>query len=134
MTNKNLFRWTVMMIATLKKTTSIVIIFLLALLVLSGCQSEKIIHIPLVTDYSLRVNQKLATNNNPPEFYLCDYVWNSCSEATYRWSGEGERCTRKKGKHKGVKKDYRNKSALLTMKLRKNTHENTVEKNNCIFK
>lgn len=123
-----------MMSTTLKKTTNTIIIFLLGLLVLSGCQSEKIIQIPLVTDYSLRVNQEFATENNPPEFYLCDYEWNSCSEVTYRWSGEGERLHKKKSKHKGAKKGYRNKSALLTMKLRKNTHENTVEKNNCIFK
>jgi len=97
-------------------------------LILSGCQSEKIIHLSVVPCSSLKVNQKLATDSTPPEFYLCDPEWNSCSEVTSRWSGEGGNA-RIKGKHKSG-----NRSPSLTIKVRKNTHENIVEKNNCIFK
>ncbi len=112
-----------------EKILGFIILISLGILILSGCQSEKIIHLAVVPCSSLKVNQKLATDTNPPEFYLCDSEWNSCSAITSRWSGEEEKYTRKKSKHKSG-----NRSQLSTIKVRKNTHENIVEKNNCIFK
>ncbi len=116
------------------KTIKIIITIVIGLSALPGCQAEKTIRIPVNSECSLRVNQEPATVKQPVKFYLCDNTNYPCSTATYRWSGEAKVQPKKPCKHIRVNKNQKNKSALLTIKLREKTHEHRVEENNCVVK
>ncbi|MHB1949807.1 MAG: hypothetical protein ACYCQI_17050 [Gammaproteobacteria bacterium] len=90
--------------------SKIKIIFPLAagLIILAGCQSDKIIHIPIRQQHSLVVNQKLPTKINPAQFYLCGNDCYPCHHSTNRWSGLNKKTIKKTHqiyrKHQGESK------------------------------
>ena len=117
-----------------KTLTNKIIPIVIGLLVLSGCQFEKTIQVPMNSEYAFEVNEHIATAKHPPNFYLCDSARSPCDVVTNRWSGDALKQFKKPRKYLVLKKHHKSKSALTTKKSWEKSDGNIATKNNCFAK
>ena len=97
------------------KNMQSVFFYLTIMATLTGCQAH--IYMPFAHTGSFHVNQKLATQNHPAQFYLCGTNCYPCHAVTNRWSGHS------KTTKQNHKKTFKN--------IKEKVHAKNSEKNKC---
>lgn len=108
------------------KSKNKVIMIIIGLLLLAGCESEKITYISLNTKSALQVNQKLATAEQPSQFYLCNSENDSCNKFTDKWSGVVSKHIKTPRKYLIPEKKQKSKTKITFKKSMEKLNESVI--------
>jgi hypothetical protein len=111
-----------------------ILILMIGVLVLAGCNSSKIIQITYAAEYPLEINEKNGTKVHPSYFYFSNVKECPCHLVTNKWSGEKVKKNIKTKKHLAIRKKQKAKSKIKFEKPMEKINESVRTPNNCIYK